>query len=1234
VNQNYSCQFEFDITTFFTPTEPVDAGIGGRTKQLTDVVVAYPPTTSGQLTATSTPDAASVAAGTPVGITIMVSNAGPGSVSGVGLSDPLPSGTEINWTISPAYTGPGTCSIAGAVGSQVLTCAFGNFESGGNASVHIASAAAGPGTYLNTATAFASNQDVTSQQVLTVATISVATSAPSFSALTASQSINAGTASINLSGTLSAAGTPSVFPQSGETVTVTINGSAQPATIGANGAFSITFPTATIPPSGTPYTITYGYAGDTNLTTATDTSTTLTVNAVVGNFNVTITEIGTGTGEVTDNTGQITCSESTGMLSGSCSGTYSAAGPPVVLTETITAPSTFGGWGNACASAGTSATCTLSQNTSVNVSANFLPPPVSLPLTFNPGTNVVQQAPFNCPSNPNPAPGNPCTDPNAHNLQLQISQVSSTVNLMVTATEVPPSQFDGLCEKNNTVSNDFDCRFATFFNYGLDANGNTIVPLCYPYANGNCVHYQVYDGTPGTEPDPTTYSGPIDWKITWNNDTFVPPSPLYTNSTPQLYDDPGEPLAPGTASGDVCGQPMTINGAPQTYSCQFEFDITTLYGPSAPVDAGIGGRTKQLTDFVVAFPPTGTGSGQLASTGTAAATTPGSAISFSIAVSNSGPGTESAVTLSDPLPNVSSSSWTFSPPYSGPGTCSIGGAAGAQTLTCAFGDLAAGTNFTIGVSNPNATAGTFTNTATISAANQQVISVTSATIAAFATAFSALAPSQTIIYGTPSISLSGTISAPGPLYPPAGEMINVTINGAAQSAPIGANGVFALVFPTATIPASPTPYAITYSFAVDSDFAAATNATTTLNVTPANQTINFTGGPASGVYGSMFGVSATTSSGLTVTITASGSCTISGGTTGSGTVAMTSGTGTCSLFANQPGNSNYNAAPQMMSSTTAQKAASATAITANTPNPSTTGQAVTINVKVTGTGGTPTGSVQVTASTEEACTATLAAGAGSCPITFTTTGARTITAAYAGDNNFSASSSPAPGVSQTVNPPAASALLISPASVDFGDVYVGLVGIRFVTLTNSGATPISINKIAVAPSGGQAYPEFIATPHCSAVLAPRASCAVLINFLPARNQTAAQSATLVITDTASGSPQSVPLTGTPINPQAFLSPFLLNFAPQKTGTTSSPLTVTLSNPGTTPLNINSISINGPFAIAGGGTCASGGAVNPSKSCTIDVVFAPKSRAPASGTLVVNDNALFNTQFVFLAGFGD
>jgi hypothetical protein len=89
----------------------------------------------------------------------------------------------------------------------------------------------------------------------------------------------------------------------------------------------------------------------------------------------------------------------------------------------------------------------------------------------------------------------------------------------------------------------------------------------------------------------------------------------------------------------------------------------------------------------------------------------------------------------------------------------------------------------------------------------------------------------------------------------------------------------------------------------------------TINLQKANQTIALTSAPSTAIYNTTFGVTASASSGLTVTLGASGACSISGTT-----VTMTSGTGTCSLTADQAGNTNYSAAPQATQSTAAQKA--------------------------------------------------------------------------------------------------------------------------------------------------------------------------------------------------------------------------------------------------------------------------------------------------------------------------
>lgn len=97
-------------------------------------------------------DAASVEAGDPIGFAIEVRNDGPGTATGVTLSDPLPVGTGIAWSIDPANP---DCSLA----AGTLTCAFGDLAAGESRSVHVSSptAAQSCGTYPNTATAQAVN---------------------------------------------------------------------------------------------------------------------------------------------------------------------------------------------------------------------------------------------------------------------------------------------------------------------------------------------------------------------------------------------------------------------------------------------------------------------------------------------------------------------------------------------------------------------------------------------------------------------------------------------------------------------------------------------------------------------------------------------------------------------------------------------------------------------------------------------------------------------------------------------------------------------------------------------------------------------------------------------------------------------------------------------------------------------------------------------------------------------
>ncbi|MGH8475988.1 MAG: IPTL-CTERM sorting domain-containing protein [Methylococcales bacterium] len=117
-----------------------------------------------------------------------------------------------------------------------------------------------------------------------------------------------------------------------------------------------------------------------------------------------------------------------------------------------------------------------------------------------------------------------------------------------------------------------------------------------------------------------------------------------------------------------------------------------------------------------------------------------------------------------------------------------------------------------------------------------------------------------------------------------------------------------------------------------------------------------------------------------------------------------------SLIAEYSGNADFN--PSRSESFMHRvRGTSLTAITGSDPNPSVVGQSVTVNFRVTGAAATPTGMVSVNGGGNIGCTASVAAG--SCNLTFTTVGTKTLTASYAGDANYNASTS-AP-VTQQVN---------------------------------------------------------------------------------------------------------------------------------------------------------------------------------------------------------------------------
>ncbi|HVU08558.1 MAG TPA: hypothetical protein VHG89_08470 [Verrucomicrobiae bacterium] len=98
--------------------------------------------------------------------------------------------------------------------------------------------------------------------------------------------------------------------------------------------------------------------------------------------------------------------------------------------------------------------------------------------------------------------------------------------------------------------------------------------------------------------------------------------------------------------------------------------------------------------------------------------------------------------------------------------------------------------------------------------------------------------SHTNTYGVASVTLTGSVSSYG-TYPPKGTAVTVTINGNAQGTTTSdTNGDFSINYNTTGLPASPTPYTVTYSNAAAGSFPAATDTSSTLTINPLPVVLN------------------------------------------------------------------------------------------------------------------------------------------------------------------------------------------------------------------------------------------------------------------------------------------------------------------------------------------------------------------------------------------------------------
>lgn len=218
------------------------------------------------------------------------------------------------------------------------------------------------------------------------------------------------------------------------------------------------------------------------------------------------------------------------------------------------------------------------------------------------------------------------------------------------------------------------------------------------------------------------------------------------------------------------------------------------------------------------------------------------------------------------------------------------------------------------------------------------------------------------------------------------------------------------------------------------------------------------------------------------------------------------------------------------------------------------------------------------------------------------------------------------GFGQAVN-----AALSIPQALAFPSVTVGSYLLESIPIYNVGNTTVLFTSVTVTGVNASDFQMFGSCPQ----MTPGAGCTIYVAFIP--SGTGTRVASLKFTDTATGSPQSVTLSGIGQGKtdSAALTPSTLTFAAQTVGTQSGSQYVYLSNTGAAPVTVSGVAISGAnprdFQVYYS-TCA-GATLSQNAYCYIQITFTPTATGARTATVVVADNATGGTQSATLNGTG-
>ncbi|HEX3820121.1 MAG TPA: choice-of-anchor D domain-containing protein [Candidatus Sulfotelmatobacter sp.] len=202
-------------------------------------------------------------------------------------------------------------------------------------------------------------------------------------------------------------------------------------------------------------------------------------------------------------------------------------------------------------------------------------------------------------------------------------------------------------------------------------------------------------------------------------------------------------------------------------------------------------------------------------------------------------------------------------------------------------------------------------------------------------------------------------------------------------------------------------------------------------------------------------------------------------------------------------------------------------------------------------------------------------------------------------------------------------VVLSSRSLTFATQLVGTSSAsQSVTLSNTGSGTLNITSLA---SSG----DYKQTNTCGSTVASGANCTITVTFTPKGIN--ARSGAITITDNATGSPQTVALSG--IGTYVVISPVSLAFGNVTVGMSSAAQTVTVTNTAKTAMAVRSVAVTGANIKDFAETNTCGTSVGAGASCSISVTFTPTAIGARKASLSIIDAGGASPQVVSLTGTG-